>query len=85
VTALPPTPTDWPLWAWDMLRERAAIHEAEGLTPHDARIKAEQEVRVWVRSGGDAALMAALPPRGREHLTAIAVPVKRRVATPRNR
>jgi hypothetical protein len=61
VTALHPTPTDWPLWAWDMLRERAAIHEAEGLAPGTARIRAEQEVRVWAAAGGDAALMAALP------------------------
>jgi hypothetical protein len=62
VTALPPTPTDWPLWAWDQYQEAAGKHEAEGLTPHTARIRAEQEVRNWHRAGGDAALLAALPP-----------------------
>jgi hypothetical protein len=82
---LPPTPTDWPLRAWDQYVEACGKHESYGLSPHDARIRAEQEVRTWVKCGGDAALLAALPPRGREHLTAIAVPVKRRVATPRNR
>jgi hypothetical protein len=58
---LPPNPTEWGLAAWDMLRERAAIHEAEGLSPHDARIRAEAEVRTWTACGGDAAIRA-LPP-----------------------
>jgi hypothetical protein len=62
VTALPPTPTDWPLWAWDQYQEAAGKHESYGLSPHDARIRAEQEVRTWVKCGGDAALLAALPP-----------------------
>jgi hypothetical protein len=63
VTALPPTPTAWALPWWDMYEERVSVHEIEtGLDPHTARIRAEQEVRNWHRAGGDAALLAALPP-----------------------
>jgi hypothetical protein len=56
------SPTEWGRAAWDQYEEAAGKHEHEtGLSPHDARIRAEGEVRTWVACGGDAAIRA-LPP-----------------------
>lgn len=59
---LPHRRTEWSRAYWDFWEERAAIREAAGESPAEAGRNAEDDVRRYASAGGDAALLAALPP-----------------------